>query len=63
MFAENCHDSGLLSDLEWGVYCDWHSFLLEELSLTFDAFIYLQTSPQVNVSHFQPGPSLPIPLL
>ncbi|CAI7993438.1 Deoxyguanosine kinase, mitochondrial [Geodia barretti] len=51
VFAENCHDSGLLSDVEWNIYCDWHSFLLESLPLHFDAFIYLKTTPQVNVSH------------
>lgn len=49
-FAENCHERGLLSDLEWSVYEDWHTFLLESLPLTFDAFIYLQTSPKVDVS-------------
>ena len=57
IFAENCHDSGFLSDVEWNVYCDWHGFLLTELPLNFDAFIYLQTTPQVNVS-----PTVCVPL-
>lgn len=50
VFAKNCHDTGLISDLEWSVYCDWHGFLLEALPLKFDAFIYLRTNPQVDVS-------------
>jgi deoxyadenosine/deoxycytidine kinase len=69
VFAENCHDSGLLSDLEWSVYSDWHGFLLEALPLNFDAFIYLQTTPQISwermkkrnrpeVSH-TPSPCIP----
>ena len=34
VFAGNCHDSGLISDLEWSIYCDWHSFLLSALFLS-----------------------------
>ena len=43
----NCHESGLINDVEWSVYCDWHSFLVQYLQLQFDGFIYLRSSPEV----------------
>ena len=48
VFAKNCHETGLLSDMEWSVYCDWHGFLLEALPLRFDGFIYLRSCPKVR---------------
>ena len=48
MFAHNCHESGLISDTEWSIYCDWHSFLLDTLSLQFDGIVYLKTDPKVG---------------
>ena len=37
-----------MSDIEYSVYCDWHSFLSEALPLSFDGIIYLKTSPEVS---------------
>ena len=48
VFAHNCHESGLISDTEWSIYCDWHSFLLDRLSLQFDGIVYLKTDPKVD---------------
>ena len=48
VFAHNCHESGLISDTEWSIYCDWHSFLLNTLSLQFDGIVYLKTDPKVG---------------
>ena len=48
VFAHNCHESGLISDTEWSIYCDWHSFLLDTLSLKFDGIVYLKTDPKVG---------------
>ena len=28
VFAVNCHQAGLMSDVEWDIYCDWHEWLL-----------------------------------
>lgn len=47
-FAQHCHESGMINDTEWSVYCDWYSFLLESLPLEFDGFIYLKSSPKVS---------------
>ena len=48
VFAHNCHESGLISDTEWSIYCDWHSFLLDALLLKFDGIVYLKTDPKVG---------------
>ncbi|XP_016058059.1 PREDICTED: deoxyguanosine kinase, mitochondrial [Miniopterus natalensis] len=49
IFAKNLFENGSLSDLEWHIYQDWHSFLLQEFSsrLPIHGFIYLQATPQV----------------
>lgn len=48
VFAHNCHEAGLISDTEWSIYCDWHSFLLNALPLSFHGIIYLRTDPKVG---------------
>jgi len=48
VFAHNCHEAGLISDTEWSIYCDWHSFLLNALPLRFHGIIYLRTDPKVG---------------
>lgn len=49
IFAKNLFENGSLSDIEWHIYQDWHSFLLQEFAnrLLLHGFIYLQASPQV----------------
>ncbi|XP_048208717.1 deoxyguanosine kinase, mitochondrial isoform X1 [Perognathus longimembris pacificus] len=49
IFAKNLFENGSLSDVEWHIYQDWHSFLLREFAsrLSIHGFIYLQASPQV----------------
>ncbi|KAM4867118.1 deoxyguanosine kinase, mitochondrial isoform 2-T2 [Thomomys bottae] len=49
IFAKNLFENGSLSDIEWHIYQDWHSFLLREFAsrLSIHGFIYLQASPQV----------------
>ena len=48
-FAQTCHESGLIGDTEWNIYCDWHSFLLEFLQLNFNGFIYFRSTPEVRL--------------
>lgn len=53
-FAANCHDSGLFSDMEWNIYCDWHTFLLDAFGgLKLDGIIYLRATPDVSHSRLQ----------
>ena len=51
VFASNCHATGLMTDTEWHLYCDWHSYLAETLPLKFDAIIYLRTDPKVQLGY------------
>ncbi|XP_074051271.1 deoxyguanosine kinase, mitochondrial isoform X2 [Macrotis lagotis] len=49
IFAKNLFENGFLNDVEWAIYQNWHSFLLQEFSsrTLLDGFIYLKASPQV----------------
>ncbi|XP_074197459.1 deoxyguanosine kinase, mitochondrial isoform X1 [Camelus bactrianus] len=50
IFAKNLFENGSLSGMEWHIYQDWHSFLLQEFAsrLGLHGFIYLQATPQVT---------------
>jgi len=53
-FAHNCHDAGLISDMEYNIYCDFHTFLIESLDdLQLDAIIYLRSSPETCMSRLK----------
>ena len=46
---ENCHSTGLINDMEWRLYCDWHTHLLGALGgLHIDGLVYLRVSPEVR---------------
>lgn len=46
-FAKNCYEAGLMSPLEWQIYQEWFSWLVENYTQKPTGFIYLKTSPQV----------------
>ncbi|KAB1267049.1 Deoxyguanosine kinase; mitochondrial [Camelus dromedarius] len=50
IFAKNLFENGSLSGMEWHIYQDWHSFLLQEFAsrLGLHGFIYLQATPQLE---------------
>lgn len=46
-FAQNCFESGNMSALEWQIYKEWFSWLVEGHLQKPDGFVYLQVSPDV----------------
>ncbi|KAK1332956.1 hypothetical protein QTO34_006487 [Cnephaeus nilssonii] len=58
IFAKNLFENGSLSDMEWHIYQDWHSFLLQEFAgrLQLHGFIYLQATPQPRKQMSSTGP-------
>ncbi|XP_065842452.1 deoxycytidine kinase 2-like [Oscarella lobularis] len=53
-FALNSYQAGFLSEMEWNLYCDWHTFIVETLAgLNLDGIIYLRTNPKICFSRLQ----------
>ncbi len=46
-FAKNCYELGLMTDLEWNLYTNWFSWLVEQYTTPPAAFIYLRTDPEI----------------
>ncbi|NXA57018.1 DGUOK protein, partial [Nothocercus julius] len=48
VFAKNLFEAGHLGALEWAIYQDWHTFLLQELAerVALHGFLYLQAAPE-----------------
>ncbi|NXL36986.1 DGUOK protein, partial [Glaucidium brasilianum] len=48
VFAKNLFEVGHLAPLEWGIYQDWHSFVLQHLRprSTLHGFLYLRATPE-----------------
>src|SRR3990167_3976029 len=46
-FAKNAYEMGLMSTLEWDLYKNWFSWLVESYTVRPTGFIYLQTEPEV----------------
>jgi len=53
-FAMNCFESGLMNKIEFEVYKDFHSFLVEEFNLLrLNGIIYLRTKPSTCAARLQ----------
>lgn len=50
IFAKNCHESNLMTDLEWDIYSDWSDYLLNTVGdLHIQGVIYLRADPEVSM--------------
>lgn len=46
-FAKNCFEMGTMNKLEWSLYKDWFSWLVEQYTAKPAGFIYLKTDPEI----------------
>lgn len=46
-FAKNCFEMGTMTALEWKLYQEWFSWLVDNYTVKPDGFIYLHTDPIV----------------
>uniref|UniRef100_A0A8C8RZ84 Deoxyguanosine kinase n=1 Tax=Pelusios castaneus TaxID=367368 RepID=A0A8C8RZ84_9SAUR len=48
IFAKNLFELGHLAEIEWTIYQDWHTFLLQEFGdqIVLHGFLYLQATPE-----------------
>eukprot|EP00281_Chroomonas_sp_CCMP1168_P020846 CAMPEP_0206227866 /NCGR_PEP_ID=MMETSP0047_2-20121206/8858_1 /ASSEMBLY_ACC=CAM_ASM_000192 /TAXON_ID=195065 /ORGANISM="Chroomonas mesostigmatica_cf, Strain CCMP1168" /LENGTH=284 /DNA_ID=CAMNT_0053651059 /DNA_START=10 /DNA_END=864 /DNA_ORIENTATION=- len=46
IFGANCKEMALFNDMEWGIYCDWHKWLVSSFDVSLDAVLYLRTRPE-----------------
>lgn len=46
-FAKNCFEMGKMTELEWKLYQEWFSWLVDNYTVKPAGFIYMQTDPEV----------------
>lgn len=46
-FAKNCYEMGVMNALEWKLYQEWFSWLVDLYTVKPHGFIYLQTDPEI----------------
>ena len=47
-FASMLHESGKMNDLEYKIYNEWHTKLVNDFNLEATGFVYLRTSPEIS---------------
>lgn len=52
-FAYNCYELGYMNALEWKMYTEWFSWLVDTYMLPPHGFIYLRTKPSVCYERLQ----------
>lgn len=53
VFAKNCHSNGLMNDIEWFDYTNWHDWLCTKFDIQPDLYIYLRVNPEVSFARLQ----------
>lgn len=53
VFAKNCHSNGLMNDIEWFDYTNWHDWLCTKFDIQPDLYIYLRVDPEVSFARLQ----------
>ena len=46
-FAQNCHENGLMNDIEFASYQTWYNYLINNMPGAPDGLVYLRTTPKV----------------
>ena len=46
-FAKNCYELGFMTELEWKLYQDWFSWLVDNYVIRPNGFIYLRVDPTI----------------
>ena len=52
-FAKNLYETGVMSALEWHMYQEWFTWLIDTYIAKPDGFIYMQTTPKVCFERMQ----------
>lgn len=52
-FAKNCFEMGVMSPLEWELYKEWFSWLVDNYTVKPSGFIYLKTDPEICYSRLK----------
>jgi len=52
-FAKNCFESGTMTSLEWKLYQEWFTWLVDNYTVKPSGFIYMQTDPLVCYQRLQ----------
>ncbi|OGB84368.1 hypothetical protein A3F66_03655 [candidate division TM6 bacterium RIFCSPHIGHO2_12_FULL_32_22] len=52
-FAKNCFEMGVMTPLEWELYKEWFSWLVDNYTVKPNGFIYLQTDPEICLNRLK----------
>jgi len=52
-FAKNCLEMGTMTEMEWHIYKEWFSWLVESYTAKPSGFVYLRTNPKVCYDRIQ----------
>lgn len=53
VFAQSLYNSGEMSDMEWQIYNEWHTWLTDSFEMRPDVIVYLKASPETSFKRLQ----------